>query len=109
MPEPLDRLKSALADRYALERDAAIQAAREAVRLGPISRDATNGPARVNLLAEVYALFGEDEAAMQQLEVVLSVPSYVSVPFVRVNPVWARFRNHPSFQALLAKYDTPRH
>ncbi len=88
-------------------KEAAIRAAREAVRLVQISGDATEGPGAVTTAAEVFALFGEDDAALELLERLLSTPSHVSVPLVRVNPVWQRFKTNPRFQALLAKYDKP--
>jgi serine/threonine-protein kinase len=86
-------------------KEAAIRAAREAVRIVQSSGDATWGPDAVTTAAEVYAMFGEDEAALEHLEMVLSTPSHVSVPLVRVNPVWQRFKSDPRFQALLAKYE----
>lgn len=77
------------------------------MRLDPVSANATNGPGAINTAAEIFALFGEVEEAFRELEVVLSVPSYVSVPLVWVNPVWRRFHNSPRVQTLLAKYETP--
>ncbi len=85
-------------------KEGALRQARELVRRDPISVDATNGPVMINTAAEVFALFGDDENALEQLEVVLSVPSYNSVAMVRVNPVWQRFKTNSRFQALLAKY-----
>ena len=88
-------------------KDGALHEARQLVRRNPISADATNGPGVINTAAEAFALFGEDEEALRQLELVLSVPSYNSVAMVRVNPVWQRFKTNPRFRALLAKYEAP--
>lgn len=86
-------------------KEAAVRQARELVRSDPLTRDATNGPAQINTAAEILALFGEDEDALNQLDLVLSVPSYNSAAMVRVNPVWRQLRGNPRLQALLAKYD----
>jgi tetratricopeptide (TPR) repeat protein len=82
----------------------AINAAREAVRLDPTSRNALDGPGRLTTLAEILAIFGDEQAALEQLETLFSIPSHYTVPFVRVYPVWDRFRDNPHFQALLNKY-----
>ena len=50
-------------------------------------------------------MVGEYDAAIEQLEYLLSIPSTVSVPLLRIDPTWDRLRDHPRFQALLAKYD----
>jgi TolB-like protein/tetratricopeptide (TPR) repeat protein len=83
-------------------KDAALREARELARL---PKDATQGPGYVNTAAEIFAIYGEDEAALDQLEMVLSMPGYVSPAITRVNPVWQRFRGDPRFEALLEKYD----
>ena len=83
-------------------KEAALREARELVRL---PKDATVGPGAVNTAAEIFAMYGEDEAALEQLEVVLSLPGYVTPAVTRVNPVWQRFKDNPRFQALLAKYE----
>ncbi len=45
------------------------------------------------------------EAAIDQVEVLLSIPSNISVVALRHDPFWDPLRNHPRFQALLAKYE----
>jgi hypothetical protein len=53
------------------------------------------------LLARIEALVGEKEAAINHLEYLLSVPSGVSVPSLRVESTWDSLRDHPRFQRLL--------
>jgi hypothetical protein len=53
------------------------------------------------LLARIEALVGEKEAAINHLEYLLSVPSGVSVPSLRVESTWDSLRDHPRFQLLL--------
>jgi serine/threonine-protein kinase len=50
-------------------------------------------------------MVGEYDAAIDQLDVLLSIPSLISVPLLRVDPTWDPLRDHPRFLALLDKYE----
>jgi len=89
-------------------RDQAVAAARSATELEPISKDAVDGVIRAENLAVVYAQVGDLESAVDQLGFLLTVPSWISVPLLRVDPRWDPLRTNHRFQALLAKYETPR-
>jgi serine/threonine-protein kinase len=54
--------------------------------------------------AEILAQAGEAEAAVDALDHLLSVPSPISVPLLRLDPIWDPLRADPRFQALLEKY-----
>ncbi|MEE9207450.1 MAG: hypothetical protein V3U67_03605, partial [Gemmatimonadota bacterium] len=54
-------------------------------------------------LAEIYLMVGEYDAAIDQLERLLSMPSIISVPLLRFDPIWDPLRDHPRFQALLER------
>ena len=56
------------------------------------------------MLARVYTMIGDYGAAVEQLDRLLSVPSEISVPLLRINPAWDPLRDDPRFQALLEKY-----
>ena len=45
---------------------------------------------------------GEADAAIDRLAYLLSIPSDLSVPVLRVDPMWDRLRGNPRFQRLLA-------
>jgi serine/threonine-protein kinase len=85
--------------------DEAIREGREAVELLPVSKEAWYGPDRVEVLAEICVMVGEHDAAIEQLDYLLSVPSRWSIRFIEVDPVWAPLRDDPRFQALLEKYE----
>ncbi len=70
----------------------------------PITKDAVYGQEHVFDLAHIYTLLGEDEKAVAQLEVLLSHPGWITVPWLQVDPRWRPLDRSPGFQALCAKY-----
>jgi serine/threonine-protein kinase len=54
--------------------------------------------------AQAYVMTGEHEAALEELEFRLSTPSILSVPQLRVDPLYEPLRYDPRFQALLERY-----
>jgi len=101
------RVHSALGLSYALlgRKDEAIREGELAVALWPISKDALKGPQFVKNLAMIYAWVGEADAALDQIEYLLSIPSWASVGVLRVEPYWDPLRDHPRFKALLEEYE----
>jgi serine/threonine-protein kinase len=80
-------------------------ALREGTRVGeilPVSRDAFDGPDLQEDLAYVETLVGEHDAAIKRLAYLLTIPSELSVPFLRADPMWDPLRGNPRFQALIA-------
>jgi len=85
----------------------AIREGRRAVELLPVSKDALIGATFVRRLAEIYTAVGEYDLAIDQLEYLLTIPSDVSVHWLKHGPTWRPLRDHPRFQALLEKYGVP--
>ncbi len=83
----------------------AISHGRKAVELLPLSKDARAGPSLVWGLAEIEVKVGDYDSAIDRLDLLLSIPSEISVPILRMDPVWDPLRPQPRFQALLAKYE----
>ena len=67
----------------------------------PISKDAFDGPGYVQSLAEIYAIVGEYEAAIDQLKILFSVPTTISGHALRLDPIWDPMRDNPRFKRLL--------
>ncbi|MCI0442184.1 hypothetical protein L0152_03075, partial [bacterium] len=58
----------------------------------------------VRNLTIVYVMVGEYEAAIDQIEYLLSIPTGLnspSIPMLRVDPTWGPLRSHPRFQKIL--------
>ena len=85
-------------------KDEALRAAHAGVDLMPISREAYRGLFRAEDLARVQALVGNPDAAIDILDDLLTRPSRLCVPVVRLDPAWDPLRSHPRFQALLLKH-----
>jgi serine/threonine-protein kinase len=81
--------------------DEAIREGKRAVELLPVSHEAWYGPDRVEDLAHIYVMIGDYDAAVEQLEFLLSVPGRQSAKIFAIDPAWDALRDHPNFQALL--------
>ncbi len=79
----------------------AIQEGKLAVELLPVSKEAMSGPYRVDDLARIYVMVGEFDAAIGHLEFLLSIPSRLSIPLIRLDPAWDPLRDHPRFKMLI--------
>jgi hypothetical protein len=86
-------------------KEAAVREGQMAVDLMPVSRDANAAPTYLRGLAHIHTMVGDHDAAIDELDYLLSIPSWVSVPSLRLNPSWDPLRDHPRFQALLEKYE----
>jgi serine/threonine-protein kinase len=80
--------------------DDAVREGTEATRLWPIAEDAVDGTVACEALARIYTMLGEQDAAIDKLEMLLSVPSLLSRQLLQLDPVWASLREHPRFQRL---------
>ncbi|MHC4767133.1 MAG: protein kinase domain-containing protein [Planctomycetota bacterium] len=79
----------------------ALAASQRGVEILPLSADAVSGAVAAEALARVYVLVGDYDAAVEQLDVLLSVPSEVHVEELRRHPIWNPLRGHPRFRELV--------
>lgn len=100
------RLYSALGLAYALQdnKEKAIQAGKQALELYPISKDVLGGAPYVFRLAEIYCIIGNQDDAIDQLEILLSIPSQVSAAYLKTDSMFDSVRENPRFQAMIQKY-----
>ena len=102
--QPQDaRFHSSLGIAYAGlgRKEDAVREGKLAVELLPVSREALVGPFRVEDLARIYVMVGEFDAAVDQLEFLLSRPGDMSIPLLRLDPAWDPLRGHPRFKKLI--------
>jgi serine/threonine protein kinase/predicted Zn-dependent protease len=84
------------------KKEEAIREARHAVDLQPIAKESLNGPLRVTNLALVYAWTGERERALEQLEIVATIPNGPTYGDLLLNPCWDSLRGDPRFDKIVA-------
>jgi len=103
------RFHSSLGIAYAAlgQKEKGISEGKRAVEILPISKDAMYGIAYVEDLVQIYTLAGEQEAALEQMEHLLAIPSWLAVPWIELDPRWRSLRGHPRYRDLMDKYRQP--
>ena len=88
------------------QKGAAIFEGKRATELLPESQDAYDGPQISAALATIYACTGENDKALQLLDHLLQTSNGITVPFLKLDPVWDPLRQDPRLQALIDKFAT---
>ncbi|MFN8572085.1 MAG: protein kinase [Gemmatimonadaceae bacterium] len=84
-------------------RDVAISEMRRALQLTPSTRDRTAWSEVATMAMRVYTIVGENDAAIDQIEQLVTTPALMSAAFIRTEPRVASLRNSPRLQAILAR------
>ena len=82
-------------------KEEAIREGKRAVELLPEAQDAFDGPEATAALAQIYAWTGERDQAFSLLDHLLITPNGLTVPILKLDPVWDSLRTDPRFQALV--------
>ena len=90
------------------QKQEAIAEGKRAVELLPESQDAFDGPRGIAALAQIYAWTGESDEALRLVDHLLGTPSGLTIPVLKLDPVWDPLRKDPRFQALIEKYAANR-
>lgn len=100
--KPEDPRTLAVIDAGLGRKDLAIEEARHAVTLMPVSRDAYDGVLVLQGLARVYAWTGETDQALTVLQELTKLPGYLSYGYLLVDPAWDPLRSDHRFADLVA-------
>jgi TolB-like protein/tetratricopeptide (TPR) repeat protein len=79
----------------------AIREGRRAVELVSPGTNAFSGAYNQHQLARIYALVGEPERALDELEALLARPYFVSRGWLRIDPTFEALRDNPRFKKLV--------
>jgi TolB-like protein/Tfp pilus assembly protein PilF len=83
----------------------AIREGRRATELLPVGKDAVYGLGHAHDLGVIYTMVGENDAALRQIEHLLSIPGWISPVWLRTNPMWKPLWNDARFKVLVDKRD----
>jgi TolB-like protein len=84
------------------DKEKAIEEGRAACDMLPPTKDAMAGVALITKLAGIYALTGEKDLALKQLDIVGKVPNGPSYGELRLDPEWDSLRRDPRFEKIVA-------
>ena len=84
-------------------KEKAMQEARRASEMLPISKDAVEGAPLISKLALVYAWTNEPDLAFRELTISVEIPGGVHYGELQLDPAWDPLREDPRFGALLAE------
>jgi serine/threonine-protein kinase len=88
-------------------RDEALREAQWLQRSEDYRKDAVVSRLAAEERARILAQAGEAREALDEVERLLAEPSQLTVHTLRLDPRWDPIREHPGFQALLARYADP--
>ncbi len=86
------------------QKEEAIKEGKKAVELLPMSEDAAYGIPYAHDLAVIYTMVGEFNLALDQLEYLLSVPSWISPAWLEMDIRFVPLKKLPRYEELLKKY-----
>jgi TolB-like protein/Tfp pilus assembly protein PilF len=92
----------ALIDAELGDKEKAIQEGRTACEMLPPTKDAVLGVYLIDNLARIYALTGEKDLALEQLDIVSKIPCGPSYGQLRLDPEWDSLRGDPRFEKIVA-------
>ncbi|MCM3876026.1 MAG: hypothetical protein NEA02_06350 [Thermoanaerobaculia bacterium] len=100
--DALRRMMLGLTLAYLGRKDEAIREGEHGVAPVPATEDASGDPFFRHLLARIYILVGEHEKALDQLELLLKIPYFLSPAWLKIDPNFDPLRKNPRFQKLVA-------
>ena len=84
------------------QKELALQEAQHAIDLMPISKDIYDSALVLEGLAQVYTWSGEHDRAIEVLQKLVSIPSYINYAILKFHPLWKPLRGNPKFEKIVA-------
>ena len=84
------------------QKDLALQEAKHAIDLMPISKDIYDGGLVLEGLAQVYTWSDEHDRAIDLLQKLVAIPSYINYARLIFDPLWKPLRGNPQFEQIVA-------
>jgi hypothetical protein len=81
----------------------AIEEAKRAVEMLPVSEDAVDGPPLLYNQAAVYSMVNESDLAFKVLDLSAKIPGGVSYGELKLDPCWDPLRKDSRFEKLLTE------
>jgi len=83
------------------QKDLALQEAKHAIDLMPISKDIYDGGLVLEGLAQVYTWSDEHDRAIDLLQKLVAMPSYINYARLKLHPLWKPLRGNPRFEQIV--------
>ena len=83
------------------EKDLAISEAQHAIDLMPITKDIYDGALVLEGLAQVYVWSGERDRAIELVQKLVTMPSYINYARLKLHPLWSPLRGDPRFEKIV--------
>jgi len=83
------------------QKELAVREAQHAIDLMPISKDIYDGALVLEGLAQVYAWSGERDRAIELVQKLVSMPSYINYGRLKLHPLWSPLRGDPRFEKIV--------
>ena len=82
-------------------KELAIQEAKHAVDLMPVSKDIYDGALVLEGLAQVYTWTNEPDRAIELLQKLVTMPGYTNYARLKLHPMWNPLRGDPRFEKIV--------
>ena len=83
------------------QKELAVREAQHAIDLMPISKDIYDGALVLEGLAQVYTWSGERDRAIELVQKLVTMPSYLNYGRLKLHPLWSPLRGDPQFEKIV--------
>jgi TolB-like protein len=84
------------------DKELALKEAQHAIELMPVSRDIYDGGLVLEGLGQVYTWSNDPDRAIEQLQKLTAMPSYINYARLKFHPLWKPLRGDPRFEKVVA-------